>query len=360
MKFFKIVSLTIILVLFQTCIFSVTKEEQALVADAQQGKIQAVKNAINKKVNINATDAAGNTALIAATRAGKNDIVKYLLSQPGIDINKKFTNGRSALIVALANKQSEAALLLLDNPKVDVNIQDNDGNTALILAVKEGNPVITNKIIAKPNVNLNLKNKAGQTAMAVAANENIKNILKAKSQPVQPTKPVVKAPQPTGQKSFEEKLEEKLKEEKLKELLGRTKVVSSGPVSIEFYSAGERIRMIFNLNNKEYNFEDGIKEILKLDNNKINEIAKNFDEVMEKATTPDSNYDYFAGHYLNLMSNIFDQQNENNKNKLRILIKPAMAKLGEVWKYMISPKFETKEEKVKREQEQAQAFNPFG
>lgn len=171
MKINKFILITSIFILYaqeqiasQKSVSSKNVIERNFVDDAKNGKINQVKKAIQDGIDINVVDHEGNTALIAASRAGKKDVVAFLLNQPGIDVNKKFQNGRSALVVAVANKQGEIVSLLLTHPDIDVNLQDNNGDSALLIAFREKDLEMIQRF--EPvfeKVNKKIINKAGQS-----------------------------------------------------------------------------------------------------------------------------------------------------------------------------------------------------
>lgn len=96
------------------------------------GNFEIVKLAHQPTTDINKGWAEVLTPLAAAAETGNLEIVSYLLTQPGLDLNKgEFT----ALGLAAANGHLELVNLLLATPGLDVNA---GRRTPLELAVAEG------------------------------------------------------------------------------------------------------------------------------------------------------------------------------------------------------------------------------
>lgn len=87
------------------------------------------------KVDINAKDHFGSTALHWAITTRQRCVLEMLLATEGIDINAVDGNGASALHRAATRGKLDALTFLLLQPTIDVNIADKHGNTALHCAV---------------------------------------------------------------------------------------------------------------------------------------------------------------------------------------------------------------------------------
>ncbi len=116
--------------------FDSWNRKNALHLSAEKGYIDIVKILINKKININAIDYEGNTALISACRYS----------------------------------QSQSALFLI-NQGADIFITNNDGNNAFMTACQNDLTDISELLIMK-GVNLELTNKWGETAFIIAWNNH--------------------------------------------------------------------------------------------------------------------------------------------------------------------------------------------
>lgn len=106
------------------------------------------------------------TALIAASAAGKDEVVKLLLEK-GAKPDLKNREVGTALLAAAGNGQIETVKILLEKAK-SVNDPDGRGKTALMhVASKPGSVEVVKLLIAK-GADLNLKDRIGNTAFDLA------------------------------------------------------------------------------------------------------------------------------------------------------------------------------------------------
>lgn len=127
------------------------------------------------KVDINAQDKHGYTALIKACENNHKNIVQLLLQVSGtthsgqahnpIDVNlREEERGNTALIMASQNGRTDIVKLLLAIKNIDVNIQRDSGDTALLRATERGHVDIVKLLLQTPDINLNIANNDGRTA----------------------------------------------------------------------------------------------------------------------------------------------------------------------------------------------------
>src|SRR5436853_347246 len=112
-------------------------DEKQLFEYAREGGPEAaagIKSLLNEKVNVNAQDQNGNTALYWAAFGGHKDIVELLLPLSKVNIQNKI--GDTALLAATQNGNKEVVDLLID--KADPNMTDSVGTNALMLASAAG------------------------------------------------------------------------------------------------------------------------------------------------------------------------------------------------------------------------------
>merc|ERR1712165_490129 len=74
----------------------------------------------------------GRTPLGGAVIDGHLNVVKYLISQPNVDIDSQENDGSTPLILAAYFNHLKVARFLFENG-ADTSIKDNDGQTALTL-----------------------------------------------------------------------------------------------------------------------------------------------------------------------------------------------------------------------------------
>ena len=78
------------------------------------GNISLVKKALACQANVNQTCNKGETPLFIACANGHTEILKELLKNPGIDINKAQTSGTTPLYIACQNGHIEIVKVLLE------------------------------------------------------------------------------------------------------------------------------------------------------------------------------------------------------------------------------------------------------
>lgn len=97
-------------------------------------------------ININAQTTSGRTALMMAALRGHENIVKILLSVPGIYINAQDEHGITAFMFASLQGEENVVKHLLDVPEVYINLRDKSNDTALTHAEKRDNHVVAKLI----------------------------------------------------------------------------------------------------------------------------------------------------------------------------------------------------------------------
>ena len=102
--------------------------------------------------DINARDSLeGLTAIMFQTIHGTIETMKWLLQQPGINVNLKSKNGNTALMMATKNNKPDKVKLLLENG-ADQSIANNAGETPLSFAQRvkfdEINTLLTEPVIS--------------------------------------------------------------------------------------------------------------------------------------------------------------------------------------------------------------------
>jgi hypothetical protein len=97
-------------------------------AEFHKVNVNIFKALVERKADINVKDKYQCTPLMLAVEAGRTDVVKILMEQPGIDINA-VEDGQTALYKAAERGYKEIVLLLLNYPGIDISKAYKDNNT---------------------------------------------------------------------------------------------------------------------------------------------------------------------------------------------------------------------------------------
>ena len=120
---------------------------------ARRGNISAVRNQLDKGVDVNTKDNRGDTALMKASARGYLEITKLLIER-GADINAKNNRGDTALMKASARGYLEITKLLIERG-ADINAKDNNDQTACTIAAWRG-CIETVKLLIDKGADINI------------------------------------------------------------------------------------------------------------------------------------------------------------------------------------------------------------
>ncbi|RXW14148.1 hypothetical protein EST38_g11707 [Candolleomyces aberdarensis] len=130
-----------------------------------------------------------DTALIRASRFGREAMVEYLLSLKNIDPNVRCGAGNTPLITAAADGHQRICSLLLKHPDMDVNAQNGTtvavrhrdisprmnrtgtGTTALMMACMGGHRSVVALLLDHEDINVDVKDHTGKTALLLVRRE---------------------------------------------------------------------------------------------------------------------------------------------------------------------------------------------
>lgn len=131
-------------------------------------------------INLNIPQTKGLTPLYRAVYFGHKDLVAFLLTLPGIDVNKADATGETPLYWAAYQGYSDIVSLLLKAPGIDVNKAEQQyGWTPLLRAASDGLTEIVNLLIQAPDINVNAMSKVGDTPLSCAAINGRTNVVRA-------------------------------------------------------------------------------------------------------------------------------------------------------------------------------------
>jgi uncharacterized protein len=150
-------------------------DRPALVDAAKNGDRDAVRALLQKKVDVNATEADGSTALLWASYRDDAESADLLL-RAGAKVNAANDLGATPLWAASQNGSSAMVRRLLA-AGADPNAALLAGETPVMVAARSGYPEIVEQLLAKGG-NVNVHAARGQTALMWAAAEKHADVVK--------------------------------------------------------------------------------------------------------------------------------------------------------------------------------------
>jgi ankyrin repeat protein len=129
------------------------------------------------KVDVNAKGEGGRTALMMASIAGNLDVVRKLVNHSRIEVNAHDGQGFTAFYFASYHEQWDIVEALA-SADADVNIRGPLGNTALFWAILSGSVDTVSMLLKCEMIDVSIRNKAGSTALDVARNCQMLDIAK--------------------------------------------------------------------------------------------------------------------------------------------------------------------------------------
>jgi ankyrin repeat protein len=129
-------------------------------------------------VEVNARAENGATALVVASLAGYDDVVRELLRHSEVDVNIfTFEDGVTALHHASAKNQKKIVEMLLEKNELLVNATMNNGATVLFQATQAGRAEIVRMLRQREDVDVNAQ-CGGGTALCMACQLGNLNVVK--------------------------------------------------------------------------------------------------------------------------------------------------------------------------------------
>ena len=123
----------------------------------QRNKLGLVKKLIEEEnLDPNDEDINGNNSLMIAADNGHVNVLEYFLSlSDKININAQNKAGETALHIACFRGLQEGVRILMGSPQLDVNIADQLGWTALHLACSEGHEAVVSMLLGHEDIQVN-------------------------------------------------------------------------------------------------------------------------------------------------------------------------------------------------------------
>jgi len=139
---------------------------EQLISAAEQGDTAAVSHWLAAGANINAQDANGRTAIMAATHRNQVATVKTLI-EAGADINIQDKRKDNPFLYAGAEGLLDILNLLIA-AHADTKLTNRYGGTALIPASERGHVAVVETLLMQTDVAVNHVNNLGWTALLEA------------------------------------------------------------------------------------------------------------------------------------------------------------------------------------------------
>jgi ankyrin repeat protein len=155
---------------------AVVQAAPALVDAAQNGDFKAVRSQLRERVDVNATQADGTTALHWAVRRNDLDMVDALLAAHA-DYRLANRVGVRPLYLAAMNGNADVIARLLDAGDDPNSVLTGEGETVLMLTAYTGNPAAV-KLLLDRGAGVNAQQFRGQTALMFAAAEGHTDVVK--------------------------------------------------------------------------------------------------------------------------------------------------------------------------------------
>jgi ankyrin repeat protein len=137
-----------------------------LISAAERGDTAEVTRLLAQGVPVNAQDARGRTAALAATHGGHAEVVRALI-EAGADLNIRDSIKDNVLLYAGAEGELEILRLAIA-AGADTHITNRFGGTALIPAAERGHVEIVRTLLTTSDVDVNHINNLGWTALLEA------------------------------------------------------------------------------------------------------------------------------------------------------------------------------------------------
>ena len=140
--------------------------DKELIASAERGDTAAIREWLDRGADIDAQDAQGRTAIMAATYADKPEAVRLLI-EAGADIHKQDLMQNNPFLYAGAEGLLEIVKLLIE-AKADTRLTNRYGGVAIIPASEKGHVETVRTLLEETDVDVNHVNQLGWTALLEA------------------------------------------------------------------------------------------------------------------------------------------------------------------------------------------------
>ena len=155
----------------------VAKKLQLIAFQAcRDGDLETLKAFFAAGRPVNDTNARGDTLLTVAAYAGQAKAVALVLAQPKVDVDAKNGMGLTALAAAAFKGQPDIAKALL-KAKANANAANGSGQTALMFAALAGKVDVA-KVLLDAGADAKAADKAGNTPLSLARTQGADDVAK--------------------------------------------------------------------------------------------------------------------------------------------------------------------------------------
>lgn len=153
--------------------------ETALSVAAQEGNMAAVDMLLSHHgILAELADTSGQTPLFWACCNNHPDVVKKLMGQQKVDINRKKDNGMTPFIAAVTSGHIEVVdVLLSEEETIDHNSCTLDGRTALMLATANGHNTMVERLLGITTIDLAAQDNRRMTSLLFGIKAGAKSIV---------------------------------------------------------------------------------------------------------------------------------------------------------------------------------------
>ena len=145
---------------------------------AYDGRAEIVRELLSMPgIDVNLAQPPAATPLFLAAQEGHAEVVKLLLAAPGINVNLATLEWVTPLYIAIQEGYAEVVKLLLAAPGINVNLATLVGGTPLLLATQLGDIELVKPLLAAQGVDIDAQTPGGGTALAMAAQKNFPGII---------------------------------------------------------------------------------------------------------------------------------------------------------------------------------------
>ena len=133
--------------------------------------VRVIKQLVERGADVNIADDSGILPIHLAAFHGNPSVVRWLMAQSNVQINRRSSNGDSIIFWAAKGRQHNTLQILLRNPEVDKCLKDRFGRTIMHVTVPWAKPNLVQEILMLDIVELNAKDHTGSTCLHRAAHE---------------------------------------------------------------------------------------------------------------------------------------------------------------------------------------------